>query len=200
MMNALIAYANSAADRWGAWIVAASLDSAVLLALFGLVWLAIRHRVAPQVGYWLFVLVPLKLLVPVVMTVPVTVAQWTPSAIAASWFQGEPPIAVMIESRTPVKSQIASLGPDQPVRPKPAIETDSVAEPLVANIQQSNSPAEPRSAWHATIASAPAHPASEAPRSDRRDATAIRRHPPLLQSSDMDCQSHHSSTPRIRLR
>ena len=52
MGNLMIAYANSAADRWAAWGVAASLDAAVLLALAGLVWLAIRNRVAPRVGYW----------------------------------------------------------------------------------------------------------------------------------------------------
>ena len=79
MMNLMIAYANSAGDRWAAWIVAASLDAAVLLAVIGLVWLAIRKRVAPQVGYCLFLLVPLKLLVPVVVTVPAALARWTPS-------------------------------------------------------------------------------------------------------------------------
>ena len=52
MGNLMIAYANSAADRWAAQVVAASLDAAVLLALAGLVWLAIRNRVAPRVGYW----------------------------------------------------------------------------------------------------------------------------------------------------
>ena len=43
MLNLMIAYANSAGDRWAAWVVAASLDAAVLLALVGLVWLAIRQ-------------------------------------------------------------------------------------------------------------------------------------------------------------
>ena len=33
MMNVMIEYANSAGDRWAAWVVAASLDAAVLLAL-----------------------------------------------------------------------------------------------------------------------------------------------------------------------
>ena len=73
MMNMLIEYANSAGDRWAAWVVATSLDAAVLLALVALVWFAIRNRVAPQVGYCLFLLVPLKVLVPVDVTVP---ARW----------------------------------------------------------------------------------------------------------------------------
>ena len=37
MVDLMIAYANSAGDRWAAWIVAASLDAAVLLAMVGLV-------------------------------------------------------------------------------------------------------------------------------------------------------------------
>ena len=88
MMNVMIASANSAGARWAAWVVAASLDAALLLALIGLVWFAIRGRVAPQVGYCLFLLVPLKLLVPVVVTVPAAMAQWTPSALVSSWFEG----------------------------------------------------------------------------------------------------------------
>ena len=51
-----IDYDNSASDRWVAQVVAASLDAAVLLALAGRVWLAIRNRVAPRVGYWGLVL------------------------------------------------------------------------------------------------------------------------------------------------
>ncbi len=97
MMNAMIAIANSAGDRWAAWVVVASLDAALLLALIGLAWLAIRNRVAPQVGYCLFLLVPLKLLVPVVVTVPAPLAQWSPSALLWSWFK-DAPVPEKIES------------------------------------------------------------------------------------------------------
>ncbi len=68
MMNVLIAFANSAADRWVTWVVAASLDATLLLAGIGLVWFAIRNRVAPQVGYGRFLRVPLILLA--VVSVP----------------------------------------------------------------------------------------------------------------------------------
>ena len=78
MMNALI-YANSVADRWANWVIAATLDSAVLVALIGLVWFSIRKRVAPQVGYGLFLLVPLKLLLPVDVIVPSAIANWSSS-------------------------------------------------------------------------------------------------------------------------
>jgi beta-lactamase regulating signal transducer with metallopeptidase domain len=165
MMNAMIAYANSAGNRWLAWIIAASLDSAALLALLALIWLAIRHRVAPQIGYGLFLLVPLKLLVPVVVTVPGGLAQWTPSVVVASWFQGGPPIAATTESQPPVKRPIAALGTDQPIRSETRFESESASEPLVANSLQSTSPALPRSGRQiATAASSLAHPYTEAPR------------------------------------
>lgn len=94
MMKVMIAYANSLGDRWGAWIVVALLESALLLALVGLLWSVIRTRVAPQVGYGLFLLVPLKLLVPITVTVPAAVACWTPAGLASSWFHGGP-VAVL---------------------------------------------------------------------------------------------------------
>src|SRR4029077_1057217 len=86
-MSVMIAFANSAAVQWLAWVVAATLDAALLLAVIGLIWLVIRNRVAPQVGYCLFLLVPLKLLVPVVVTVPPSLAQWTPSGVAGAWLE-----------------------------------------------------------------------------------------------------------------
>src|SRR5262249_18759560 len=78
---------NSAGERWWAWVVTTSVETAVLLALFALAWLAIRNRVVPQVGYCLFLLIPIKLLVPFEMAIPAAVANWTPSAIASSFFQ-----------------------------------------------------------------------------------------------------------------
>jgi len=54
MLNVVIAYANAAGARWVDWVVAGSLETALLLALIGLVWFVLRKRVAPQVGYGLF--------------------------------------------------------------------------------------------------------------------------------------------------
>jgi Zn-dependent protease with chaperone function len=145
MMNSMIAYANSAADYWGAWVVAAALDSAVLLALLGLVWLVIRHRVAAQVGYCLFLLVPLKLLVPVVVTVPSGLAQWTPSAIMSAWVRGGTHIPARMDSQSSTERPIFADGKKQPVRSAPRIETDLASVPLIANARQSMFPIESRS-------------------------------------------------------
>ncbi|HET6883470.1 MAG TPA: M56 family metallopeptidase, partial [Pirellulales bacterium] len=84
-MNAILDFANSMSGRWAAWMIAASLDSAALLAFASLTWLAVRQRVAPQVGYCLFLLVTLKLLVPVSLPAPDRVARWTPSALVMAW-------------------------------------------------------------------------------------------------------------------
>jgi protocatechuate 3,4-dioxygenase beta subunit/Zn-dependent protease with chaperone function len=90
MMHALVEFANAASDRWAAWIVATSLDAALLLALISLLWLTLRKRVAPQVGCWLFLLVPLKLLMPLEIPVPAALACWTPSELLkASWGRAE---------------------------------------------------------------------------------------------------------------
>ncbi len=104
MTSSLIDFVNSAGGRWAGWALTTLLDAAVLLAIVGLAWLAIRRRVAPQAGYCLFLLVPLKLLIPAGMTVPVAVTQWTPSGLASSWFN-RAELPEPSENRFPVKLQ-----------------------------------------------------------------------------------------------
>jgi hypothetical protein len=117
MLNTMVDHANSAADRWTAWVLAASLDTAALLALVGLVWLAIRRRAAPQVGYCLFLLVPLKLLMPLSVTVPVAVAQWTPSVALTSWIN-------RVDPPEPIANHL-------PVTPQPAARELKLAAPEI---------------------------------------------------------------------
>ena len=102
MMSVVIEQANSVGDRWAAWALAGLLDSALLLALIALIWLVIRRRVAPQVGCWLFLMVPLKLLVPLVVAAPDAVARWTPSARLASWLETAPATGVNQAPPAPV--------------------------------------------------------------------------------------------------
>src|SRR5688572_25546451 len=115
-MSALIQYANSAAEPWAAWMVAASLDAAGLLVLLGVLWLAIGRRAAPQVGYCLFLLVPLKLLAPLDVTMPAAIAQWTPAALASSWFT-----ATSVTENVPVppgaERTMAADGTEMPAQP-----------------------------------------------------------------------------------
>jgi beta-lactamase regulating signal transducer with metallopeptidase domain len=149
----MIAFVNSAAARWLACVAAASLDSALLLALLGLVWFAIRGRVAPQVGYCLFLLVPLKLLMPVVVTVPASLARWTPSALISSGFQAAY-VPARIERQPLVAKPIAPAGTDRPAPSGPVFEPHPHSRPLVAVSVPPVAPA----------ASALAHPVAAAPR------------------------------------
>src|SRR5690348_4724883 len=100
MMDLMISHANSAGARWAAWIVAGAVDTAVLLALIGVTWRVIRNRVAPQVGYCLFLLVPLKLIAPASITLPAALTPWTPSALVATRFDAARPSG-RIDDRTP---------------------------------------------------------------------------------------------------
>jgi len=164
MLNVMIEYANSAGNRWAAWVVAASLDSALLLALIGLLWFAIRKRVAPQVGYYLFLLVPLKLLVPVVVTVPAATAQWTPSVLALSWLRGAH-VPVRIERHLPVETQIAAVRRDDSAPSEPRVESLSQSQNVVADSQYRTLSTEPQSRWQIKPSpGALAHPVTEAPR------------------------------------
>lgn len=131
MMNVLIDHANSAGDRWAAWIVTASLDAVALLALACLVWLAIRRRVAPQVGYWLFLLVPIKLLLPVDVTVPATIARWTPSALVSAWFDGaRPPDVIGVGER--LETRVADVRAGESIPSESRFEPPARPSPVVA--------------------------------------------------------------------
>lgn len=164
MMNVLIDCANSAGDRWAAWIVAASLDAAALLALIGLVWFAIRGRVAPQVGYWLFLLVPIKLLLPVGVTVPATIAQWTPSALVSAWFEGAR-VPELVRSYHQIKTNVAAVRADRSVPSGPRFQPPARSQPLVAGSLQRDPSTEARSLREVASTAGPmARPVTEAAR------------------------------------
>ena len=93
MITRLIELTNSLSDPWFTWILSSLLETSGLLILIGIGWLVIHKRVAPQVGYCLFLLVPLKLLLPLNITVPAAIAQWSPSAVVPTWFDKRPETA-----------------------------------------------------------------------------------------------------------
>lgn len=80
-----IELANSLSDHWASWMEAAVVDSICLLLAMAAIWWLIRRRVAPNIGYALFLLVPLRLLSPIAIGVPHGMASWLPSQIAARW-------------------------------------------------------------------------------------------------------------------
>ena len=156
MLSLAIESINSAADRWAAWMVAASLDAALLLALVGVLWLAIRRRVAPQVGCWLFLLVPFKLLLPLDVTIPTAAARWTPSALVSSRFPGTGTPEV-VESRPSIEPRTAAVGVSRPapLEPSPPARPGPVA--LHQTIPPSEMPTDsPADAAAGPVAEAPA--------------------------------------------
>ena len=84
----LIELANTMGDRWFTWVLASLLDASALLILVSILWFLIRRRVAPQVGYCLFLLVPLKFLLPLSITAPTAISRWTPSVAVSTWLDG----------------------------------------------------------------------------------------------------------------
>jgi beta-lactamase regulating signal transducer with metallopeptidase domain len=140
MMNSLLEYANAVGDGWAVWVMTTLLDSAVLLALTALLWFVIRKRVAPQVGYCLFLLVPLKVLVPVSVTVPSAIAQWTPSAFVSAWFDD----ARVLEDGPPNEGPLATSITEQSASAESSLELNSQSMPVAADTRQPDLPIKSR--------------------------------------------------------
>lgn len=70
---------SSIVNGWSQWFLVSTLESCVLLLAISLIWLVIRKKSSPQVGMWLFLLVPLKLLCPISLPAPTEVANIAPA-------------------------------------------------------------------------------------------------------------------------
>jgi beta-lactamase regulating signal transducer with metallopeptidase domain len=90
MLNFTIENLNSRGDAWAVWLGTSILDAALVLALAAMLWTIVRKRASVQLGYCLFLLVLVKLLVPLEVTVPRRLAQWTPGQmLSAAWTLSE---------------------------------------------------------------------------------------------------------------
>jgi beta-lactamase regulating signal transducer with metallopeptidase domain/protocatechuate 3,4-dioxygenase beta subunit len=88
-MNA-IRTVNTWADAWAAAMLGSVVDSAVLLAVVVVVWWLMRGRASAQFGYCLFLLVLLKLLLPVPVRVPNWLAWASPRQAVARLINRQP--------------------------------------------------------------------------------------------------------------
>ena len=84
MFSAFFERCNSFAQAWAWWLGVSILDAAIVLAVVSLLWLAVRRTASPQLGYLLFLLVPLKLFVPLHVSVPERFLSWVPRPAAKS--------------------------------------------------------------------------------------------------------------------
>ena len=69
---------NAWADNWATFMWVGLLDTTVILAVVAAVWLALSRWMPAQLGYCLFLLVLLKLCVPLQFTVPGAAAYLSP--------------------------------------------------------------------------------------------------------------------------
>jgi beta-lactamase regulating signal transducer with metallopeptidase domain/uncharacterized GH25 family protein len=84
MLNAIIDQCNSFAHTWARWIGMSILDAAIILTIVALLWFAIRRKAPPQLGYLLFLLVPLKLFVPLDVAIPERFLSWAPIVVSSN--------------------------------------------------------------------------------------------------------------------
>ena len=117
-MNRLLTHANFWAERWAALILASAVEAALLLGVVGLIWLVIRRRVPPEFGAGLFALVPLKLILPLVVTVPGGLAAWSPANLVAAWRAGaDYRSTIAVSAPQPVPVDVSPPAPVSIVRP-----------------------------------------------------------------------------------
>ncbi len=98
MFNAIIERCNAFAQTWALWVGMSIVDAAIVLAIVSLVWWAIRRKAPPQLGYFLFLLVPLKLFVP-----DVEAKAGQPFALTVLDAEGKPVPQATVEFRTDAK-------------------------------------------------------------------------------------------------
>jgi len=79
------AWLNPMAQGWARWAVVSTVDATVVLAAVTVLWLACRRRLSAQFGYLLFLLVFVKLLVPVEIALPSHWAVSSPGDYTAQW-------------------------------------------------------------------------------------------------------------------
>ena len=72
---------NAWADMWAAVMVRGLIEASVLLLLVTAVWLAFRKRMSAHLACGLFLLVPLKLILPIPITVPSEAVALLPAAM-----------------------------------------------------------------------------------------------------------------------
>ncbi|HUW82430.1 MAG TPA: M56 family metallopeptidase [Phycisphaerae bacterium] len=134
---------NAWGGVWADFAWARLIDGAVVLAVVATLWLLIRRWASPQLGYCLFLLVLVKLVIPIKLTVPQRLADWWPHRMAdraAAWVTAEaqaPAVgyehrATMARAMPPVDSDrgMASVSV-MPARP-PSSDPPAAEQPAVS--------------------------------------------------------------------
>jgi beta-lactamase regulating signal transducer with metallopeptidase domain len=99
MLNSIIDQCNSFANSWARWIGMSILDATIILTVVSLLWFTVRRKAPPQLGYLLFLLVPLKLFIPLEIAVPERFFSWAPIMALSSVEQPSTSIVPHIDPR-----------------------------------------------------------------------------------------------------
>ncbi len=109
-----IEYGNAWAASWGACMVRGLIDSTAVFLLISGLWRLLRNRCSPQFGYFLFVIVLVKLALPGPISVPALLLSLIPAPLEThveKWIAPARPIRGRIgRSRSP---------PPRPAAPPP---------------------------------------------------------------------------------
>ena len=128
-----IQQANVISELWFSGVLWLLIETTILFVLLVTLWWAIRRRVQPQIGYWLFLLVPLKLLLPITFSVPASIAQWSPTSIVArhAGMHAAPTSDMTVTQRPPVSFVDDSLRAEHLERNESSSSNDLSSHPVL---------------------------------------------------------------------
>ncbi len=117
---------NMWAESWSGWILATLFDTTVALVVVLGIWLLVRRHVSPRWCYLLFLLVPLKMLVPVELP-------WLPEPFAPTMRRVEAPAVARDEVAVPPRPTMEEMSAErtnrQPAKPARTAATPSASLP-----------------------------------------------------------------------
>ncbi len=79
MFDQLIERCNRLSEPWSAWMGISILETTLVLVILSGLWFVLKRRSSPQLGALLFLLVPLRLLIPVEVRLPGLPTAWRTS-------------------------------------------------------------------------------------------------------------------------
>lgn len=129
MWNTIVDRLNHSAVNWLSWLAGTYWDATIMLIVVSAIWLLVRRHAPAQLGYLLFLLVPLKLFIPLEITVPGRVTSWLP--ISHPWAA----VSQFVTIATPLQPE-----PAEHANASPTINNQEYIAPPADRVPQSAQP------------------------------------------------------------
>ncbi len=98
---------NAWSLAWAGWMMASTIETTIVFALIGGIWLVGWSWISPHAAYWLFALVLVKAVLPLNVSVPAQLAGLSPqSAIARLWRGGDLPAVDGATAGAPISATL----------------------------------------------------------------------------------------------